>query len=78
MNPIRLDIPSLNPANEAARIVMDRLKEHGIDVKKAVLNPLMRDACIFWSRGEMGDDEFDRICTNMKVLCPALCLEPRT
>lgn len=63
-----------NLANAAAQIVMDALREFGVDPAKAIFNEMIRECSQAWARGEMTREEFKRCCENMLIFNPSLAL----
>lgn len=66
----RMPIPDAK--GQAADIVIDAIRRHGIDPWKAAYVPIFRDAARLWTRGELTDHQFGRLCENMAILFPNL------
>jgi hypothetical protein len=76
MTPIRIDIPDapVTPvARAAGQLVIDALREAGIDPRKAAGVPMVVQMAGMWARGEWTRDQFVRAARNVGILNPALC-----
>lgn len=74
--PIIIDIDAQSTRRKAGQIVIDALRECGIDPMKAARNLMMQQLVMTWGRGEMARETFLRACRNMKILNPSLALSP--
>lgn len=70
----RIDIPNRAVANEAADIVIAKLRSLGVDPRKAYRNEMMIALVLEWSRGGMDDAGFEQACQNMLIFNPGLAL----
>jgi hypothetical protein len=62
----RIDIPSRDPAMDAAAIV--------IDPRKALRNPMAQALATTWARGEWSEAQFENAARNLLILNPTLGL----
>lgn len=54
------------------KIIVDALREAGIDPMKAASNQMICSLVGSWGRAEMTRDEFLHCCRNMAILNPSL------
>lgn len=76
MNPIRINIPD-EPKTlvaQAGQIVIDAIREAGMDDEKAINVPMVRTLVGMWGRGEKTRDEFIKSLRNLLILNPSLKL----
>lgn len=74
MEPLRIDIPSAKPpsvALAAADILIDAIREAGVDPRKAYGVPIIHDMAVMWRDGEMTRAEFVSGCRKFAILNPA-------
>lgn len=77
MTLIRIDIPSAAPdpatvRSRAGQIVIDALREAGIDERKAIRNPMICTIVEAWGRNEIDRADVVSMCRKVLILNPGL------
>lgn len=71
MNRIVIDIDEIT-RRKAGQIVVEALREAGLEPRAAYQNPMMQQLVLAWGHGEMTRETFLRACRNMLILNPSL------
>jgi hypothetical protein len=64
----RISIPPRDIPRQAGKIVLDALREAGIDPRKAYNVPMIRALVQAWGRSEIGREEFISSCRKILIL----------
>ncbi len=72
--PIRIHIPDRDVRQEAGQIVVDALREAGLNPsnRRVQSHPMVRSLLAAWGRGESTREQFVNGCRNLLVLDPRL------
>jgi hypothetical protein len=75
VNAIRIDIPdqkTSDVAYQAGGIVLDAVREAGLDPVKSAGNPVVRQIIGLWGRGEWKRDQVVKAFRNLAILNPGI------
>lgn len=70
MKPIKINIP--DPSRAAGQIVIDAIREAGIDPARAATVPMIRELVGKWGRDEITRDQFISLLRKLLLLNPSL------